>query len=126
MLLATLIALFGRFGPGYGPRGGWLFALLPLLIFGLLVALVAAAVVLLLRRPPAGPPGSRPWPGQAPWAGPRPDDALQIARARYARGELSREEFLRIARDLGAPPPPEAGPPPPPGPSPSAPTRPLP
>lgn len=28
------------------------------------------------------------------------DDALAIARARYARGEISREEFLRLQADL--------------------------
>ena len=117
------------FGPGYGPWS-WLYALVPALGFGLLVALVVAAVLLLLRRPPAVPgAGGRQW-ACPPWAGPRPDAALDIARARYARGELSREEYLRIAQDLGAPPPPappEPPPgPPPAGPSPTAPTRPLP
>ncbi|HYY81319.1 MAG TPA: SHOCT domain-containing protein, partial [Actinomycetes bacterium] len=87
--------------------------------------------LLLLRRPPAVPGAGGPqWAGPPPWAGPRPDAALDIARARYARGELSREEYLRILQDLGAPPPPappEPPPgPPPAGPSPTAPTRPLP
>jgi hypothetical protein len=39
------------------------------------------------------------------------DPALAALRLRYARGELSREEFLRTSADLGAPPPAD-GPPP--------------
>jgi hypothetical protein len=30
------------------------------------------------------------------------DDAVQLARRRYASGELSREEFLQLERDLGS------------------------
>lgn len=32
----------------------------------------------------------------------RDESALEIARRRYARGELSREEFEQIRRDLSA------------------------
>jgi uncharacterized membrane protein len=39
------------------------------------------------------------------------DPALQEARMRYARGEISREDFLAISADLGGSPPPP-GPPP--------------
>jgi uncharacterized membrane protein len=35
-----------------------------------------------------------------------PDDPLAIARTRYSRGELTREEYLQRLDDLGAPPPP--------------------
>lgn len=31
---------------------------------------------------------------------PEEDDALEIARRRYARGDISREEFEQIRRDL--------------------------
>ena len=31
----------------------------------------------------------------------RPETALEILKARYARGEITREEFERIKRDLG-------------------------
>lgn len=45
---------------------------------------------------------------------PSTDVALQEARLRYARGEMSREEFLQISTDLGGhavvPPAPEAPP----------------
>ncbi len=40
------------------------------------------------------------------------EDALQVARLRYARGEVDREEFLRLWEDLAGPAPPT----PPPGP----------
>lgn len=33
------------------------------------------------------------------------DEALEIARRRYAAGEISREEFERIRHDLGSPAP---------------------
>jgi len=33
------------------------------------------------------------------------DNALQEARMRYARGEMTREEFLQISTDLGGAPP---------------------
>jgi uncharacterized membrane protein len=45
-------------------------------------------------------------------ARPSADTALQEARMRYARGEMTREEFLQISTDLGGPVvlPPEAPP----------------
>jgi uncharacterized membrane protein len=45
------------------------------------------------------------------------DEALQALRLRYARGEMTREEFLLANEDLGggqAPPPPSPPPEPPP------------
>ena len=88
---------------GYYVRGGsgpHLFAWLLFLI--LLVLLVALAVYLIVRwssvrtppPPPAGPP---------PRAA---DDALEILRLRYARGEIDREAFLQASQDLGGPAPP--------------------
>jgi putative membrane protein len=37
--------------------------------------------------------------GEPPQEGPR-DDALEIVRTRYARGEISHEEFDRLRREL--------------------------
>lgn len=69
---------------GWGWGLGWLLhGLLPLAILALLVW----AVVVLARN--AG--------GQVQ---PRGDRALSILRERYARGELTREEFESMRRDL--------------------------
>ena len=83
----------GRFQHGHG--GGWPFGL-----FFLLILLVLGGLVVwsLLR------PGARhaPPPPPPPASGP-PDPALEQARLRYARGEIDRDQFVRIARDLGSP-----------------------
>jgi uncharacterized membrane protein len=95
---------FGRHG-----GGGWF----PFMgIFGLLLlGLAVVALVLAFRgrrdhlhRGP-GPGGPVPPPQHAPgWAAaPRADDAVNHLRMRYARGELSRDEYLRVSADLGAP-----------------------
>ena len=104
---------FGPFGPPRFERHGgweWLHALFGLLFVAAIVALI---VFLLLRvfdrnqpKPvasgPIYPPPRSPAPGF--------DPALAELRLRYARGEVSRDDFLRISTDLGAPPP---APPPP-------------
>jgi uncharacterized membrane protein len=71
------------------------------MFLGFLVLLVVGAV-LLWRRTNDQPA--------------RSDEALSLVRMRYARGEMTREEFLAASEDLGGPQPP----PPPPPPSPPA------
>lgn len=76
----------------------------------LIAALVAVAVIFVLRlagRPPTGG-------GTAGPSRPAFDPAVNELRLRYARGEVSREEFLQAAGDLGAPGPPPEPPSPPP------------
>jgi putative membrane protein len=65
--------------------GGWIAMALMMAIFW---AAVAAIVVWVVRstRHPAGPAGG--------------SSALDIARERYARGEITDEEFQRIKRGL--------------------------
>jgi uncharacterized membrane protein len=106
---------YGRFGHPYA----WgVFHWVVLLL--LLAALVALVVLLLnrTRHPVAMPPG--PGAPLQPPAAPSPDAALAHARLRYARGEMSRDEYLQVAADLGGdaalpppPAPPPASPPPP-------------
>jgi uncharacterized membrane protein len=53
---------------------------------------------------------------------PRPDGALDEVRLRYARGEMTRDEFVQRFEDLGGPPtPPAAG-----GPAPTSTITPMP
>jgi uncharacterized membrane protein len=77
-------------------HGGHRFLWLLLLI--LFLALVVLAVARLVRLTRGGGHGSG---GTAP-AG---DAAVESVRLRYARGEIDRDEFVRVSSDLGAPPP---------------------
>jgi len=96
----------GRGAHGSGDSLEWvIFALLLVLIL-LVIALIALSLV---RRPrfggrlhkrrgmhgPPGPPGGRPWG--------RPDP-LSIARMRYAQGEIGRDEYVQLTRDLSGEP----------------------
>jgi uncharacterized membrane protein len=107
------------FAFGGGPHGGradsleWvIFALLLVLIL-LVIAQLALSLTRRkrfggrhLRRGLHGPPGP---PGGGPFGRP---DPLAVAGLRYARGEIGRDEYLRLAQDLGGAG--DAGPPPPP------------
>jgi uncharacterized membrane protein len=88
-----------RLGRGMGMwEHGYAFRWVAVFLFLGFLALLAAGVALLWRR------GS----GSSGGAAPRPDDALATLRMRYAKGEMTREEFLRANEDLGGPPPPPA------------------
>jgi uncharacterized membrane protein len=85
----------GRFYPyaDHGPH------LLGWLVFAALLALLVVGVLALLGRtgrPRVIPAGARQEPAS---------DALTVLRLRYARGEISRDEFLQASEDLGLPPP---------------------
>ena len=71
---------------GFGPM--WFGGLFSLLLLALLIAGVVLAVRHLAGRP-AGDPGPR--------GGGR---ALEILKERYARGEIGKEEFEAMRRDL--------------------------
>lgn len=118
----------GTFGPG---RVGWLgWWLVPLILVAsfLIIALVGVG----LGWHPGGPPGSAPvpffwplfplgflvlvlvgfflfrwalwggrgWPGHGRWG---PLSAREVLRWRYARGELTTEQFRQMSRELDAP-----------------------
>jgi hypothetical protein len=114
----VMTMVIANMGPGFhhGPEGwgfvGWL---LPLLFIGVLVGLVVWLALRVTQRPaPATGPGWTPAPPPAPNA------ALEQVRTRYARGEMTREDFLQMTSDLGgapyvppaAPPSPAEEPPP--------------
>lgn len=94
---------FGMMG-GYGPYGGMmggygaqdvglypLGAVLSLVFWGLIIGGVALLVVWLVRNT-----------GRASGGTPSGDAALEILKTRYARGEITKEQFDTIRRDLGA------------------------
>jgi uncharacterized membrane protein len=78
---------------GHGHTAFWVVVLV---LFVALLLLAIFAVVHLVRRPSPG--------AEAPAAGVA-DPAVGSARLRYARGEIDREEFVRVSTDLGAVPP---------------------
>ncbi|MFN8036165.1 MAG: SHOCT domain-containing protein [Acidimicrobiia bacterium] len=88
----------------WGNGHPWLMLIFGLLFLAVIVGLVVWAIVRMSRPHPgslaAGPPAGLP----------RPDAALEALRMRYARGEIDRETFARMAADLGGPP--NSGPPP--------------
>jgi len=94
-----------RFGPrgpvelhhfGYGV---WHFVFM--FAFFALVVLLAVWLVMSIRRGQMLPAGHAP--GQHLALPVAEDAALREARMRYARGEMTREEFLQTSGDLGGP-----------------------
>lgn len=71
---------------------------------GLLTLLLVAVLVIVLFRhrpaPYAYPAGTPPPPSGTPPA-PARSEALAILEARYAKGEIEREEYLQKKGDLG-------------------------
>ncbi|MGZ4113845.1 MAG: hypothetical protein ACXVQU_01380 [Actinomycetota bacterium] len=84
--------LMGGPGPGHPGWVPFVWGLLPALVFGGLIALVVFLFLRMARE--------RSWsPATAAAVG--GDQAFVEARMRYARGELARDDYLRISRDLG-------------------------
>jgi putative membrane protein len=82
-----------------------------LVVITALAALVAYLVVRFSNRRGPAPAMSAPPPAMAMAGAPAGDAALDQLRMRYARGDVSRADYLQAAADLGAPVP-EAPPPP--------------
>ena len=87
---------------------GWLGSLLVLVLVGVVVYFIAREVTLrrLAQRPTTPPP---PRPSVAP--SPARPEPLDILRERFARGDITVDEFATAKRALGYP----DGPTPPPG-----------
>ncbi|HZQ28981.1 MAG TPA: SHOCT domain-containing protein [Acidimicrobiales bacterium] len=101
----------GAFHHGVGVFG--------LIFFVALLALAVVAVVLLVRASRHTPVAAGGPSGALGGGANANDPALAELRLRYARGEISREEYVQRSADLGAPvtsSPPPPGPPAPPAP----------
>jgi putative membrane protein len=95
--------LFHHMDPGFGQHGFghhglWLFGVAPLILWMVLIGVAIWAVLRVTSRR-ALVASTTPLS-----AGPRPDGALEEVRLRYARGEMSREEFAQRSHDLGGSP----------------------
>ena len=106
---------------GYGHQAHHpVFGILLVVLVGALLVLAVLAVVR-LWKPRPGHPGPVP---TGAGAGPTADPALTELRMRYARGEITSDEYRQRVAGLGYPPPPGPGPagpssqPPAPGPTP--------
>ena len=78
----------------------WLLVALVILLVGWVVYFAAGYASRPIPPPPAAvAPASR-------------QDLLSLVALRYANGDITREEFLRMTADLGGPPVPAAEPPP--------------
>ena len=89
-----------------GGHDGWFTDLVEILIVVLIVAALALAIVWLVRKLATG--GG--WTAATAPAGPAPataviaetrDPAVEVLRLRYARGEVSPDDFHRTLADLG-------------------------
>jgi putative membrane protein len=91
--------LFNQMDPGFGHHGFghhglWFFGLVPLILWVVLIGVAVWGVLRVTSRRTLVASTAVP-------AVPRPDGALEEVRLRYARGEMSREEFVQRSRDLG-------------------------
>jgi putative membrane protein len=107
-VLEAMLA-FRHFHRGFEGPGGWhiLGGILPFLFFLLLIGVGIWAIVRVTSANRAQ------FAGAAVGPTPRLDPALEELRLQYARGDVTREEFVQRSRDLGAAVPESEGPPPP-------------
>jgi putative membrane protein len=92
-----VLANMGHFGPGMDPRAHLFWPWGGLLLWMLLLGLVAFIAIMLLRRT-GGSAASGPPPGTTP-AG-EAGSPLEVAKMRYAKGELTKEEYQALKADL--------------------------
>jgi putative membrane protein len=80
---------YGGYGNMMGGWGGGLF-----LLFGLIALIGIVLLVVWAVRAMSGS-------GQHPQMPPRADDACAIARTRFAKGEITKEQYEEICKALG-------------------------
>jgi uncharacterized membrane protein len=110
--LAVLALSSGCFGKEYtmfryGP-GGFHHRLFAVLVLVLLAALVVLGVIAVVRMW-SNPRRAAPFQGVTP-AGPPTDPALTELRVRYARGDITLDQYAQRAHNLGAARPRPSGP----------------
>jgi uncharacterized membrane protein len=101
------------YGNGYGVMGGggW-FGIVAALFWLLVIAGIVVLIVWGIRQLSGGGHGhSAQAPGGGVAAQPARDEACEIARVRYAKGEITREQYAEICHGLGVPGPPPMQPP---------------
>ncbi len=117
--MALVVLSGGCVGYGWGPGGmmgpgyGWGMGVGMLLVWIIVIVAVVLLVMLLVRQAAPPPPPPPAGPGFGPGPGPRTSRALEILEERYARGEITREQYQEMRRDLegsGEPPPGPPGP----------------
>lgn len=98
-----------RFGRGiqYAPAHHWMAGVVMLVMFAVLIAVIVWAVIRITRTDALrrGPALTAP-PLPPAVAAPAEDAALTALRVRYASGEINRDEYVRVASDLGVTPTP--------------------
>lgn len=75
---------FGDYGYGMGHGFGWLF----MILFWVVIILLVISLAKLLSKRCAGEKTDR--------------SAEEILKVRYARGEITKEEFDRMKKDIGS------------------------
>jgi putative membrane protein len=78
----------------YGYGGIWI--IVGLIVLALFVALIVALIFVAVSASRSRSQGMP----SAPKSAARPDDPLEILRQRYARGEITREEYQSMREDL--------------------------
>jgi putative membrane protein len=100
------------YGYGYGPMGGGGFGILAAIFWLLVIAGVVVLIVWGIRQLSGSGHGHRAaGPGTAAGQPGGQDEACEIARVRYAKGEITREQYAEICHGLGVPGPPPLQPP---------------
>jgi putative membrane protein len=68
---------------GWGMGGGWLYMVF---FWGLVIAAVIAVTIAITRKKDGG--------------GPEGESAMEILKKRYAKGEISKEEYDALKKDI--------------------------
>lgn len=85
-------------GPGFFDCGGWW--VFPMTMPIIMIVMLVVVLYLVFGRFGGGRPQGSAEPERSPRQSHEPDTAMDILMKRYARGELTREEFEQMKQDL--------------------------